>query len=204
MAPDDAAPITRGRPREFDVDRALTAALQVFWRQGYDATSLTDLTEAMGISRPSLYAAFGNKESLYRKALDLYEREKLAYVQTALDAPTARGVAETLLYGALDVITGIGDAKGCFGVIATLPCGEEAQSIRQDVIARRAASNAALIDRFNAAKAAGDLPEHVDPDSLAKWLYAVMQGMSVQAATGASRSELEQVIDTSLQLWPSR
>ncbi len=93
----DVSAPARGRPREFDVDAALTAALKVFWQQGYDATSLTDLTEAMGVSRPSLYAAFGNKESLYRKALDLYEREKLAYVQRALAAPTARGVAETLL-----------------------------------------------------------------------------------------------------------
>ena len=195
---------TRGRPREFCVDYALAQALRVFWEKGYDGTSLTDLTDAMGITRPSLYAAFGNKEALFRKALDLYEREKLAYVKTALGAPTARGVAERLLYGALDVVTGMGDPQGCLGVIATLPCGEEAQSIRDDVIAKRAASNTALIERFRAAKAAGDLAEDVDPDSLAKWLSAVMQGMSVQAGAGATRADLERVIDTSLQFWPSR
>ena len=186
------------------MDAALAAALRVFWRQGFEATSLTDLTEAMGISRPSLYAAFGNKESLYRKALDLYEREKLAYVKRALAAATARGVAEALLRGAVDVFIDAEDPKGCFGVISSLACGAEAQSIRADVIAKRTASNAALVQRFVAAQADGDLPPHVDPESLAKWLYAVMQGMAVQAGAGASRADLEQVVDTSLHFWPSR
>ena len=200
----EVATPARGRPREFDLDQALAAALQVFWRHGYEAASMNDLTEAMGVSRPSLYAAFGNKESLYRKALDLYEREKLAYVKRAMAATTARGVAEALLYGALDVFTGAEDPGGCFGVIASLPCGGEAQSIRDDVIAKRAASSEAMIERFTAAKAAGDLPAHVDPDSLAKWLSAVMQGMAVQAGSGASRADLEQVVQTSLQFWPGR
>src|SRR5213082_3312703 len=91
----------KGRPREFDIDEALAAALRVFWSKGYEGASLTDLTEAMGITRPSLYAAFGNKESLFRKALDLYEREKLAYMDEALKQPNARAVARHLLEGAL-------------------------------------------------------------------------------------------------------
>src|SRR5215216_6601915 len=87
----------KGRPREFCVDQALAAALRVFWSKGYEGASLTDLTDAMGVTRPSLYAAFGNKEALFRKALDLYEREKLAYIRKALEQPTARLVAETML-----------------------------------------------------------------------------------------------------------
>ncbi|MET0272778.1 MAG: helix-turn-helix domain-containing protein, partial [Phenylobacterium sp.] len=83
----------RGRPREFCVDQALAAALRVFWTKGYEGASMTDLTEAMGVTRPSLYAAFGNKEALFKKALDLYEHDKLAYIGAALEAPTARGVA---------------------------------------------------------------------------------------------------------------
>src|SRR5437763_8937221 len=102
----------KGRPREFDIDEALAAALRVFWSKGYEGASLTDLTEAMGITRPSLYAAFGNKESLFRKALDLYEREKLAYVGEALKAPTSRGVAERLLRGALELQTSDGEPRG--------------------------------------------------------------------------------------------
>lgn len=94
--------IMRGRPREFCVDDALAKALRIFWTKGYEGTSLNDLTEAMGITRPSLYAAFGNKEALFRKALDLYEREKLEYIGRALEEPTARRVAEALLRGAVE------------------------------------------------------------------------------------------------------
>src|SRR5205085_3973098 len=98
---DMVAPV-KGRPREFCVDQALAAALRVFWSKGYEGASLTDLTDAMGITRPSLYAAFGNKEALFRKALDLYESEKLQYTRLALDQPTARAVAEHIMRGALE------------------------------------------------------------------------------------------------------
>jgi AcrR family transcriptional regulator len=107
------SPCAKGRPREFCTDTALAAALRVFWSKGYEGTSLADLTEAMGITRPSLYAAFGNKEALFHKALDLYEQEKLEYMRAALEQPTARGVAETILRGALAMQTSPGEPKGC-------------------------------------------------------------------------------------------
>jgi AcrR family transcriptional regulator len=122
--------VHRGRPREFCVDHALAQALRVFWSKGYEGASLTDLTEAMGITRPSLYAAFGNKESLFRKTLDLYEREKLDYVGKALAQPTARAVAETMLRGAVENVSSCDEPHGCLGVIASVACGEEAKSIR--------------------------------------------------------------------------
>jgi AcrR family transcriptional regulator len=200
----ETAPHARGRPREFCVDDALTAALRVFWLKGYDGASMTDLTEAMGITRPSLYAAFGNKESLFHKALDLYECDKLAYVGEALQAPTARGVAERLLRGGVDLVTNPADPKGCLGVISLVACGAEAESIKADVTARRASSDAALRVRFEQAKAAGDLPEHIDPESLQRYLSAVLQGMSVQAGAGATRAELERLVETTLTLWPGR
>ena len=90
------------------MDAALAAALRVFWSKGYEGASLTELTEAMGVTRPSLYAAFGNKEALFLKALDLYEREKLAFMSQALEASTARGVAERILRNALRMQTGSG------------------------------------------------------------------------------------------------
>lgn len=186
------------------MDRALAAALRVFWRKGFDGASLTDLTEAMGITRPSLYAAFGNKEELFRKALDLYGREKLAYVQTALAAPTARGVAERMLNGSLNIVTSSCDPVGCFGVVSSVACTDHAESIRSEVVARRAASENATIERFMQASAEGDLPANVEPEGLARYLMAIMQGMSVQASAGATRADLEQLIDTSLQVWPSR
>src|SRR6476620_7251995 len=138
----------RGRPREFCLDEALAKALRIFWTKGYEGTSLTDLTEAMGITRPSLYAAFGNKEALFRKALDLYEREKLAYVGEALKAPTSRQVAERVLRGALEMQTSGSEPKGCMRVIGSVSCGPEAESIRADLMARRLSSQRALCDRM--------------------------------------------------------
>ena len=197
------APVTRGRPREFDLDQALACALRVFWSKGYEGASMADLTEAMGITKPSLYAAFGNKEALFARALELYEREKLAYVAQALDAPTARGVAEKLLRGALDMQTGQGCPGGCLTVIGSVACGDEAESIREQVVARGAAAKRALLERFEQAKSDGDLPAHIDPQGLTSHVTALMQGLSVQAGAGASREELERLVETSLAMWPT-
>jgi AcrR family transcriptional regulator len=194
----------RGRPREFCVDNALAAALRVFWTKGYEGASLTDLTEAMGITRPSLYAAFGNKESLFRKALDLYERDKMAYVSAALEAPTARAVAEHMLRGALEMQTSGSDPKGCLGVISAVACGSEAQSIKAEVVARQASSQAAMLRRFEQAKADGDLPDHIDPAGLVRYLSAVAQGLAIQAGNGASPEDLQRIVDTTMGLWPGR
>jgi AcrR family transcriptional regulator len=193
----------RGRPREFCIEGALAAALRVFWTKGYEGTSLTDLTDAMGITRPSLYAAFGNKESLFRKALDLYQREKLEYVGRALAEPTARRVAEVLLRGAVVNATSPEEPHGCLGVITATSCGEEAQSVREEVLKRGQVIRAALIDRLERAKAEGDLPAHVDIEGLTSLLFAVLQGVSVQAGGGATRDQLDRLVETGLALWPS-
>ncbi|WP_417321158.1 TetR/AcrR family transcriptional regulator [Emcibacter sp.] len=195
---------TRGRPREFDVDAALATALHVFWTKGYEGTSLTDLTEAMGITRPSLYAAFGNKESLFRQAFDLYEREKLAYVGSAMKAPTAHGVAKHLLEGALETCSGQDQPRGCLRVIISTPCGSEAASLREEVVKRGRNVQAALIDRMKQAAKNGDFDESVDAEALTRYLIAVLQGMSVQAGAGATRAELERVVETTLTMWPGR
>lgn len=193
----------KGRPREFCVDQALASALHVFWAKGYEGASLTDLTEAMGITRPSLYAAFGNKEALFRKALDLYEHEKLEYIGEALAAPTARGVAERLLRGGLKNQTSSSEPHGCLGVISSMACGAEAESIREEVLQRGASAKRNLIARMEQAKGEGDLPAHVDAQAMTTYLLAILQGMAVQAGAGATRAELEALIDTSLALWPS-
>jgi AcrR family transcriptional regulator len=194
----------RGRPREFDAQEALAAALRVFWMRGYEGASLTELTEAMGITRPSLYACYGNKEALFRKALDLYEHEKLAYMSAALNAPTARGVAERLLQGALQMQMNTNDPKGCLGVISSVACGAEAESIKAEVVARRASSEAALIQRFERARSDGDLPDHIEPAALARYLGAIIQGMLVQASAGVSCKDLSAMVDTAMMVWPSR
>ena len=163
---------------------------------------MADLTEAMGITKPSLYAAFGNKEALFTKALDLYEREKLAYVGEGLKAPTARGVAEHFLRGALEMYSGQ-QCRGCLTVIGASACGDEAESIREQVVERGSKAKQALLARFERAKADGDLPDNVDPEGLTAYLTAMLQGMSVQAGAGASPAELEQLVQTCLSTWPT-
>lgn len=198
------ASTTKGRPREFCVDAALASALRVFWSKGYEGASLTDLTEAMGITRPSLYAAFGNKEALFRKALDLYEQEKLCYISQSLEQPTAREVARHLLWGSMENQTSSCEPHGCLGVISSVACGAEAESIRQDVLERGKVARIALVARFERAKAEGDLPAEADVEGLTSLLYAILQGMAVQAGAGATREELIRLIETSMLMWPSK
>jgi AcrR family transcriptional regulator len=194
----------RGRPREFCCDQALTAALRVFWSKGYEGTSLSDLTEAMGITRPSLYAAFGNKESLFRQALDLYEREKMTYVGSALEMPTARAVAQRLLEGTLANVAGKDDPHGCLGVISSTACGSEAQSIRAEVLERGRSIQAAFVARMQRAIDEGDFYGPADAEAVTKFLVALVQGISVQAGSGTPREELVHVVETALSMWPSR
>jgi AcrR family transcriptional regulator len=197
--------IHRGRPREFCVDHALTEALRVFWQKGYEGTSLTDLTEAMGITRPSLYAAFGNKESLFRKALDLYEREKLAYIGQALEQPTARKVAEFMMRGALENATGgDGGPHGCLRVTTAAVCGEGAESIRCEIMERTKSGKDSLIARFKRAQDEGDLRADIDPEGLTRVLVAYLQGLSIQASMGDTREDLEKLVEAALAIWPSR
>ncbi|WP_300972914.1 TetR/AcrR family transcriptional regulator [Sphingomonas sp. LHG3406-1] len=186
-----SVPQARGRPREFCTDKALAAALQVFWSKGYDATSLSDLTAAMGITRPSLYAAFGNKEALFHEALDLYQRDKLRYIEQAIEQPTAAQVAERLLRGAYETAAGEGESRGCMGVIASTSCGEDTQGVRDDVQRRGKVVRTKLVERFDKARQEGDLPANADSDGLTSFLFALVQGISLQARAGASREQLK-------------
>lgn len=194
--------MARGRPREFDADNALEAALKVFWRKGFEGASLPDLTRAMGINRPSLYAAFGNKEALFRKALDRYAHGPAAYVRQALDEPTARRVVERLLRGAVDVLTDPRNPRGCLAVQGALACGEASDGVRKELNSRRAAGEAALRRRLERARSEGDLPASANPADLARYVTTLVHGMSVQATGGASRAQLRRVADLALQSWP--
>ena len=196
--------MSKGRPREFDADKALDAALEVFWRKGYDGASLSDLTEAMGINRPSLYAAFGNKEELFRRAVDRYVHGPASFVRKALDERSARAVAEQLLSGTVDLVTDPRGPRGCLLVQGALACGEEAESVRCELVTRRLAGEAAIRERFERAKVDGDLPADADPADLARYLVTVMRGLAVQAASGAGRVELRRVVETALRAIPTR
>ena len=194
----------KGRPREFDTEEALDKALHVFWRKGYEGTSLSDLTDAMGISRPSLYAAFGNKEELFRLALDRYAEHGPGAIQRqALSEPTARRVVERLLRGVAETLTDPCNPRGCLAVQGALSCGEAAEQVKAELCSRRSKSEAALAERFERARQEGDLGKAVDPAALARFVVTITQGMSVQAAGGASRNDLLAVADMALLAWPS-
>ena len=123
-----------GRPRAFDMDTALEKALEVFWRKGYDGTSLSDLTDAMGINKPSLYAAFGNKEQLFLKAIELYESRPCAFFMPALEKPTAYEVAEHMLYGAAANMADKDQPQGCVVIQGALSCSEAAATVKEALI----------------------------------------------------------------------
>lgn len=193
--------VVKGRPREFDIDQALERAMALFWRQGYEGTSLSDLTRELRLTRPSLYAAFGNKEQLFLKALDLYEA-RAGYRQAALDAPTAFAYAKALLEGAADLHGNKRNPPGCMGVQGALACAPESQSIRDELARRRRLGERAIRNRLQQAKMAGDLAAHANPADLARYLSVVIYGITVQAAGGATRKELRRVAELALCNWP--
>jgi len=192
----------RGRPRSFDVGKAVDRALDVFWRKGYEGASLSDLTRAMRINRPSLYAAFGDKETLFRKALDRYSSGPGAYGTEALNEPTAHAAIERLLRCAADSLTDPHHPRGCLMVQGALTCGDEAESVRKELITRREQGEAAVRRRLQRAKTEGELPANCNPADLARFFTTVLHGMCVEAASGASRVELHRIVDTSLRAWP--
>jgi AcrR family transcriptional regulator len=193
-----------GRPLSFDPHKALDRALDVFWRKGYDGASLSDLTKAMRINRPSLYAVFGDKEKLFRKVLDHYAEGPASHSRAALQEPTSRAVVERLLYGTAAMLTSGGNPRGCLWVQGALACGNSADSVRKELISRRLGGEASLRQRLQRAIMEGDLPQDANPISLARYIAIIIQGMSVQAASGATRSQLCGIIDIALKSWPSR
>jgi AcrR family transcriptional regulator len=188
-----------GRPREFDADVALDQAMEVFWRHGYEGATIAQLTEAMGINPPSLYACFGNKEGLLRAALDRYTKLRNVWMDEVVAAPTARDVAERMLMGIADKQTDPANPPGCLLVQGGIACGTGSENVPFELAARRAQNEDQLRDRFVRAKAEGDLKGSADPAALARYVSAVSVGMGVMASSGADREALRQVADVAVQ-----
>jgi AcrR family transcriptional regulator len=192
-----------GRPREFDFDNALDRALLVFWRNGYEGASIADLTDAMGINPPSLYAAFGNKEGLFRKVVDRYIERYAGFWEVARAAPTARAMVEHLLRASVDFVTDEANPRGCLMVRGAMACSEAANKIRDEIVTRRATGEAMLRERFERAKAEGEISPELDPAGYARYIMTVLEGLSVQAAGGTSREDLHKVAAITLRSWPA-
>lgn len=192
-----------GRKREFDVDEALDAAVCMFWRKGYEGVSYTDLTQATGVERPALYSAFGNKEALFRRALERYYEKYLDFFPAGLELATSREVVAHILYSAADMHTRHQDHKGCLGVHGVLAGSDEAEPVRLTLIRARAEGEAMLRNRLERAKQEGDLSETANCAALAAFVMAVLHGMAVQAKAGFSRDMLDAVAEQALSTWPT-
>jgi AcrR family transcriptional regulator len=195
--------VAQGRPRAFDIDEALDKALLVFWRLGYEGTSLTDLTEAMGINRPSLYAAFGNKEELFYKVADRYLEQISSFVPVVLAAPNGRDAIEGFLRGSVDAQTQPDCPPGCLSVQGALAVSADGERIRDYLAEKRFGAELALRARLERARNEGELPEETDTVTLARFFGTVYQGTAVQAGGGATREELHRVVDVAMSVWPA-
>jgi AcrR family transcriptional regulator len=187
-----------GRPRGFDATAALDAAMRVFWEKGYEGATLKDLTDAMRINRSSMWAAFGNKEELFKKAFERYVNTYQQFMRAALEKPTVREIIESSLRGTVDFLSTPGNPKGCLSLNAALAVGDEASPIKQWMLQGRKHGELLAKKRFEKAKKRGDLAADVDPAALARYVGTLLQGLCIQGASGATKAEMSKVVDTAL------
>ena len=176
--------------------------MHVFWEKGYEGASLHDLTAAMGIQPASLYKAFGNKQTLFEKALARYLAGPVAFIRGALSEPTAYAVAEQTLQDSAEFLANQNTRCGCMTIQAALVGGKESQALREKLIALRLRSQQALRQRFERAQEEGDLAKTEDASDLARFITAIFQGMTVQAINGAGLEELLRLAKIALRAWP--
>ena len=193
----------RGRPREFDADQALDRATEVFWRQGYEGTSITDLTASMGISAPSLYAAFGNKRQIFDKVMDRYMQTRLVRRAEALSRDDPVEASRHYLEGVVLDGTMPGHPGGCLMVGGALVCSDANRDVADQLATLRMGVREDLERLFERAVKAGRLRADADASSLGAYVAAVAEGISVQASGGASRQSLMKVVDVALSALPT-
>jgi len=191
-----------GRPREFSEPDALDAAMRVFWTKGYEGTSLDDLTRAMHINRSSLYSSFGDKEELFRRVVDRYREGPLAFLHQGLSRPKAREVIEELLRDSVRFLSDPSHPRGCLSLQGGLTCGTGTERIKRMMIEWRGSGLAQLQKRMQQARSDGDLPKSVDPGTLGRYVFILMNGLGVLAANGASAAEMNAAVELALKSMP--
>jgi AcrR family transcriptional regulator len=192
----------RGRPRAFDRDDALRRAMEVFWAKGYDRASLSDLTSAMGINSPSLYAAFGSKEALFQEAVTLYGEVEGADIWNSIEqGRTAKDSVAGFLHSTAVAFTQPGKPAGCLIVLGALHSSDTSENSCSVLRGIRLQNLAMLRDRLERAVAEGDLPATIDTNAIAAFYVTVQQGMSIQARDGASREMLQAIADGAMASW---
>ncbi|MGA0614091.1 TetR/AcrR family transcriptional regulator [Paracoccus sp. KR1-242] len=194
--------MSRGRPRLFDENEALETALHLFWRHGYEGTSISMLAKAMGMTVPSLYNAFGNKQSLFMKAVGCYDLYGEKLYDAAFAKTSAREVALAILMGEVDLVSGADTPEGCLMVQGALATGPESEPLRQEMARQRRRAQADVATRFEEFQQAGQLPPGWTASSLAAYVMTVATGIAVQAKGGASRQELIQIVNMAIGMWP--
>jgi AcrR family transcriptional regulator len=192
----------RGRPRNFDKTEALDTALKLFWKHGYEGTSMTMLTEAIGVNVASLYAAFGNKESLFVQSVERYSELNGDLYHESLKKKTARDVARSILEGEVELVTRRGTPDGCLMIQGALATSPDAEQIRKMMAQMRAMAEQWMAERFQLAVDEGDLPSEVDPAALACYLMTINSGLAVQAKSGVSKKRLLRVVEIAMRSWP--
>jgi AcrR family transcriptional regulator len=192
-----------GRPRSFDRDDALERAMEVFWKRGFEGASLNDLTDAMGINPPSLYAAFGDKEHLFLEAVERYQAKRGDECPYE-DAPTAQEAIEKLLTYAATEFTRPRNPRGCLMVMAATTSSASSARLQSALAQHRAASTTCLRARIDRGLAEGELPRGTNTAALADFYHAVVAGMALQARDGASRKSLMAVVQAAMHAWPHR
>jgi AcrR family transcriptional regulator len=190
------------RPREFDEDEVLRAALRLFWEKGYEGTSLDDLMTAMRLTKSSLYKAFGSKEALFWRVVERYQRDFLDFRHAALAEPTPRRIAERLLDGITELHSGKVNPVGCLELNTALAGSKDADSIRQELIRGRELFRLKLRDRFEETMAMAPLPPGMTSDDAASLIISLIQGLAVQAKAGASLETARRVARAVLLSWP--
>ncbi len=188
-----------GRPRGFDTDAALDAALKVFWAKGYEGTTVTDLTKAMGLNMSSLYAAFGDKESLFRQVAARYAKDASILYEKALARPTLAEALRDLFSSIVKFLNRPGYPPGCLTVMGALATSSTAEPVQQLLLEMRTKGQLRLQERCEEAQKAGELSKNTDVPALARYLATILWGLMVQGASGATKAQMQSIADTAVQ-----